>query len=217
MWAALRLLYLILYLLLLRISLSLASVFHIVDHRYPSSIIVTHQESVSVYLSLKTGKHICLRPPPLPSLVVNGTSRLHVVSVYVESLSHTDTHTPSTPRGENQCLRVIQQPPQLVLALTRGACHPPAGVKLHCLSGTRSALPPLGCFGCWLSLVPAASHARHALWHNKEECEYAYKYSYKQDELCLTVSSPNRLILKLKHMHLVVAEICYSWTPDNHL
>lgn len=43
---------------------------------------------------------------------------------FTRSCSRCDTHTLFTPRGENECLCVIQQPPRFVLALTRGACQP---------------------------------------------------------------------------------------------
>lgn len=64
----------------------------------------------------ESAKHICACPSLLPYSL--GSS---AISVYRQCLSQ--WHSQFTPSGE--CLRVIQQPPWRVLALTTGTHHPP--------------------------------------------------------------------------------------------
>lgn len=89
---------------------------------------------------------------------------LHGVSLQGVSLTVTHTHTQFTPWGKNECLYVIQQPPQSILALTRGTRHPPnitvtppAEVKLPLLLWS-SLNSPLCYF--WLKVHFSSSYPR---------------------------------------------------------
>lgn len=175
----------------------------------------SHSQGAGIYAMsvILKGRHAhpCFSPPV--SFLESRTGRPRTVSLYRELLLR-DTRTLFTPRGENECLSVIQQPPQFVLALTRGACQPqwhPAHASRW--SETSTAVPSDSLRG--VVLVTGSFWSRRPAMHvtavrrdmSRHTCTHTNKMNWP------IPPSGSKLSFWNRNLHIVAVEVFFSRWP----